>query len=73
MAKRAGGEAALALMEQYLSDRDWMVGVNATLADIALYAYTHVCEAGGFRLHDYPAICAWLERVAAVPGYVSMD
>jgi glutathione S-transferase len=73
MAKRAGGEAALALMEDHLSGRDWMVGDSVTLADIALYAYTHVCEAGGFRLRDYRAICGWLDRVAALPGYVPMD
>lgn len=71
-AKRAGGEAALALMEGHLAGRDWFVGANATLADIALYAYTHVCEAGGFRLHDYPAVGAWLGRVASLPGYVAM-
>lgn len=74
MAKRAGGEAALALMEEHLGGRrSWLVDDEPSLADIALYAYTHVCEAGGFRLHDYPAICAWLDRVAALPGYVPMD
>jgi glutathione S-transferase len=73
MAKRAGGEAALALMEEHLAQHDWFVGPGATLGDIALYAYTHVCEAGGFRLKDYPAVCAWLGRVAALPGYVPMD
>jgi glutathione S-transferase len=72
MAKRAGGEAALQLMEEHLASRDWFVGTDATLADVTLYAYTHVCEAGGFRLHDYPAICRWLNRVAALPGYVAM-
>lgn len=71
-AKRAGGEAALALMDEHLARQDWFVGESATLADIALYAYTHVCEAGHFRLRDYPAICAWLKRVAALPGYVAM-
>lgn len=71
--KRAGGEAALELMDEHLATRDWFVGTGATLADIALYAYTHVCEAGGFRLHDYPAICRWLDRVAALPGYVAME
>ena len=71
-AKRAGGEAALDLMDEHLAEREWFVGQSATLADIALYAYTHVCEAGLFRLHDYPAICAWLGRVAALPGYVPM-
>jgi glutathione S-transferase len=73
MAKRAGGEEALSLMEEHLARQDWLVGGTVTLADVALYAYTHVCEAGGFRLHDYPAICAWLQRVAALPGYVPMD
>lgn len=73
MAKRAGGEAALALMNEHLVHNDWLAAGSATLADIALYAYTHVCEAGGFRLRDYPAICAWLRRVEALPGYVAMD
>ncbi len=72
-AKRAGGEAALALMEAHLARQDWLVGSGATLADIVLYAYTHVSEAGGFRLNDYPAIGAWLGRIAALPGYVAMD
>src|SRR5690606_35911727 len=73
MAKRAGGEAALALMDEHLSGQDWLVGEGATRADIALYAYTHVGEAGGFGLHDYRAVCAWLDGVAALPGYVPMD
>ncbi|PEQ12230.1 glutathione S-transferase [Novosphingobium sp. PC22D] len=72
MAKRAGGEAALGLMEEKLAGEAWFVGETVTLADIALYAYTHVCEAGGFRLKDYPAICGWLKRVEALPRYVPM-
>ena len=72
-AKRAGGEAALALMDDHLARHDWLVGKHATLADIVLYAYSHVAEAGGFRLRDYPAVCAWLARVAALPDYVPMD
>jgi glutathione S-transferase len=71
-AKRAGGEAALALMDEHLARQDWFVGEAPSLADIALYAYTHVCEGGGFRLADYPAICAWLARITALPGYVAM-
>lgn len=71
-AKRAGGEAALQLMDEHLSGQDWMVGSSATLADIALYAYTHVCEGGGFRLRDYRHICAWLARIEALPGFVAM-
>jgi glutathione S-transferase len=70
--KRAGGEAALALMDEHLGGRDWFVGDRVSLADIALYPYTHVCEDGGFRLSDYPQVGAWLDRVAAVPGYVPM-
>jgi glutathione S-transferase len=72
MAKRAGGEAALGVMEEHLAGREWLVDGGVTLADVALYAYTHVCEAGGFRLRDYPAVCAWLARVAGLPGYVAM-
>lgn len=70
-AKKAGGEAALRLMDDHLARQDWMVVGGMSLADVALYAYTHVAEeGGGFRLADYPAVCAWLGRVAAQPGYV---
>ncbi len=72
MAKRAAGEEALAIMDDHLSRNDWFVGQSVTLADIALYAYTHVCEAGGFRLMDYRAVCAWLNRVSGLASYVSM-
>ncbi len=69
-AKRDGGEAALAVMEGHLADRDWFVGDACSIADIALYAYTHVCEDGGFELSRYPAVSAWLDRVAGQPGHV---
>ncbi|MEZ5744242.1 MAG: glutathione S-transferase family protein [Sphingomonadaceae bacterium] len=72
-AKRAGGEAALALMEEQLAKSDWFVGESITLADIALFPYTHICEAGGFRLRDYPAICAWIDRVGEQPGFAAME
>ena len=72
-AKRAAGAAALALMDEHLARRDWFVGDGPTLADIALYAYTHVAEGGGFALGDYPAVEAWLKRVAAAPGFIAMD
>lgn len=72
-AKRIAGEDALALMEQELAGRDWFVGDRCTLADISLYAYTHVAEAGGFRLEDYRKVCGWIARMAALPGYVPMD
>lgn len=71
-AKRAAGEAALTLMEEHLAGRRFFVGERASLADIALYAYTHVAEEGGFRLADCPRVAAWLGRIAELPGYVPM-
>jgi glutathione S-transferase len=71
--KKAMGEAALKLMDEHLASRPFFVGNAVTLADIALYAYTHVAEEGGaFRLADHPNVQAWLARVAALPGYVSI-
>jgi glutathione S-transferase len=72
-AKRAAGDAALTLMDEHLAGREWFVGGAPSLAEIALYPYTHVSEAGGFRLRDYPQICAWLKRVETLPGYVPME
>ena len=72
-AKRIAGEDALALMDRHLDGRDWLVGDRATLADIVLFAYTHVAEAGGFRLEDHRHVCAWLKRIAKLPGFVAMD
>jgi glutathione S-transferase len=71
--KRAAGEAALELMDEHLAGRRFLVGDSVTLADVALYAYTHVAESGGFRLGDYPAVQDWLARVEAAPGYVPFD
>jgi glutathione S-transferase len=71
--KREAGEAALRLMEEHLAGRAFFVGDRLSLADIALYAYTHVAGDGGFDLGRYPAIGRWLERVAAQPGYTGMD
>lgn len=73
VAKRISGCDALELMDEHLGRGPWFVGERATLADIVLYAYTHVSEAGGFALHDYRNVCAWLDRVAALPDYVPMD
>jgi glutathione S-transferase len=72
-ARRAGGHAALAVMEERLSDRDWFVGAAYSIADIALYAYTHVAPEGGFDLAPYPAVSRWLERVRSVPGHIPID
>jgi glutathione S-transferase len=70
--KKAAGDAALKLMDEHLDGRDWFVGDRISLADIALYAYTHVAGEGGFDLAAYPAVQAWLARVAAEPAYVAM-
>lgn len=71
-AKQEGGHKALALLEQALMPNDYLVGNRLTTADIALYAYTHVAEEGGFDLQRYPAVRAWLSRVESAPGYVAM-
>ena len=69
----AAGYRALDALERHLAGRSWLVGRDMTLADIALYAYTHVAHEGGFELGGYPATGAWLERVAAEPGHVRID
>jgi glutathione S-transferase len=68
-----GGYAALGVMEQHLARHPFFVGDRYGIADIALYGYTHVAQEGGFLLDDYPHVTSWLSRVAAQPGYVSMD
>jgi glutathione S-transferase len=68
-AKRRGGTAALTAMEGHLAERHFLVGERFTIADIALYAYTHVAPEGGFPLEPYPAVRSWLGRVAAQPGH----
>ena len=65
-----GGYAALGVMEDHLTSRKWFVGERYTIADIALYAYTHVAHEGGFDLSRFPNVQRWLERVAAQPRYV---
>jgi glutathione S-transferase len=68
--QRRGGYKALDAMEGHLADREFLVGEGYTVADISLYAYTHVAHEGGFDMSGYPAIHEWLERVAAQPGHV---
>jgi glutathione S-transferase len=70
--KRLAGYKALDVMELHLQKKDFMTGDEYTLADIALYAYTHVADEGGFELKSYPSVRAWLERVEATPKYVRM-
>ncbi len=69
-AKIKGGYQALDVMEEALTGRRFLVDDRFGLADIALYAYTHVADEGGFDLSKYPAIRAWLDRVAALPRHV---
>jgi glutathione S-transferase len=67
------GTKALAALESGLVDREWLVGEAMTVADIALYAYTHAADEGGFDLEPYPSIRAWLDRLAGEPGHVPID
>jgi glutathione S-transferase len=69
-AKREAGYAALGVMEQHLRANAFFVAGRYTIADIALYAYTHVAGEGGFDLGPFPAVRAWLDRVRAQPGHV---
>jgi glutathione S-transferase len=68
--KQAGGYRALDAMERHLDDRAYLVGDSPTLADISLYAYTHVAGEAGLDMSRYPAIGAWLDKIAALPGHV---
>ena len=70
--KRIGCYKALDVMEKQLGDNEFIAGPRYSIADIALYAYTHVADQGGFDLKDYPAVRAWLARVEGTPGYVPM-
>src|ERR1700761_5895735 len=72
LAKFNGGQAALEAMERHLAGRAFLVGDGPTVADIALYAYTHVADEGGFEIARFEAIGAWLERVRALLGYVAI-
>lgn len=69
---QAGGIKALSIMENALKTNDYLVGEKLTIADIALYGYTHVADEGGFNLADYPAIQAWCKRISEQTGYVPM-
>ncbi|MEZ4352873.1 MAG: glutathione binding-like protein [Myxococcota bacterium] len=71
--RRRRAEAALDVMEGHLAARSYFVGERCSIADVALYAYTHVAHEGGFDLAARPAIRAWLERVASQPGTVAID
>lgn len=70
--KRAGGEAALRVMERHLTEHQFFVGERYTIADIALFAYTHVADEGGFDLSGFPAIQGWIKRVQAQPKHINI-
>lgn len=72
MPKRMAGCAALELMDKHLANHAFLCGDAVTLADIALFAYTHVAEEGGFGLGDYRAVCSWIARVQGLPRFVAM-
>ena len=71
--RHKAGYRALDAMEKHLKGREFLVGERYSLADISLYAYTHVAEEGGFELGRYPAIRSWLDRVTSQPGHVTID
>jgi glutathione S-transferase len=67
------GNAALGVMPKHLSKNDWFAGGQYSIADIALYGYTHCAHDGGFQLRRYPAAVAWLTRVECQPRYVPLE
>lgn len=72
-AKQAGGHKALGVMEQQLSQSPFFVGNSPTIADISLFAYTHVAHEGGFSLESYPSIQQWISRIKALPNHLEMS
>lgn len=70
---QSGGHKALQIMEQQLSQSAFLVGNSISIADIALYAYTHVAHEGGFDLTGYPNIERWIDAIASMEGYVGMS
>ena len=71
-AKQPVGHKALQVMEKQLTHTEFLIGDVCTVADISLFAYTHVADEGGFDLASYPAILTWLGRIKAMPGYQAM-
>ena len=71
--RTAAGHRALRAMERHLAERRYFVGDSLTIADVSLYAYTHVAHEGRFDLSPYPSVRAWVDRVAAEPGHVPID
>jgi len=71
-AKRQAGTNALRALESHLGSREFLVGGRYSIADIALFGYSHVAPEGGFELEPYPAVREWLTRVAAQPGHIAI-
>jgi len=71
--KREAGNAALKLMNDHLNGRDWFVGDDISLADICLFAYSHVAGDADFRLNAYPHVSSWIERVQRQPNFIALD
>ena len=71
--KKDGGYAALGVMQRQLKEHAFIVGDHYTIADIALFAYTHVADEGGFDLADFPAILGWIGRIRSRKGHLSME
>ena len=68
-----GGNRALSVMNDHLSNHDWLAGGRFSVADISLYCYTHDADVGGFDLGRFPGVLGWLRRVADQPGHVTLD
>ena len=71
--KRKAGNEALQLMNEHLAEREWLVGEAITLADICLFAYTHVADEADFALNLYPKVIAWMERIMLHPRHIEMN
>jgi glutathione S-transferase len=71
--KQALGYAALQVMDEHLTKHDYFVGNRYSIADISLYAYTHVAGEGDFDLSKFPAILAWLDRIVSQPNYITIS
>ena len=69
----ARGNAALGVMENHLAAHDWFAGGRYSVADIALYGYTHSAHEGGFDLNRYPAVIRWISRVREQPGHIPLS
>jgi glutathione S-transferase len=67
------GNGALRVLERRLASADWLAGDAFSVADISLYAYTHMAAAGGYDLETFPGIRRWLARVAAMPRHIAID